>query len=71
MAYAIIKSTSAFESSSETTAPRYLKLVTVSRFCLTPGLALNLDAISAVCGQLVLSVLISINTLCSFCLDSK
>ena len=33
MAYAILERTSGLEPSSETTAPRYLKLVTVPNFC--------------------------------------
>ena len=34
MACAILERTSGLEPSSETTAPRYLKLVTVPNFCL-------------------------------------
>ena len=49
MACAIIERTSGLEPSSETTAPRYLKLVTVANFC--PFTLISLDAIGAVCHQ--------------------
>ena len=45
MACAILERTSGFETSSETIAPRYLKLFTVLSFCLPLG------AVSAVCHQ--------------------
>ena len=52
MTCSIIERTSGLEPSSETTVPRYLKLVTVFSFC--PFF------IGAVCNQLVFSALISI-----------
>ena len=50
MACAILERTSGLEPSSETTAPRYLKLVTVPNFCFF-YLYLSLDAIGTVCHQ--------------------
>ena len=47
MACAILERTSGLEPSFETTAPRYLKLVS---FALLP-LSLSLDAIGTVCHQ--------------------
>ena len=46
---AILERTSALEPSSETTAPRYLKLVTVPDFC--PFTFISLNAIGIVCHQ--------------------
>ena len=51
VACAILERTSDLEPSSETTAPRYLKLVTVPNFCPF-NLYLSLDAIDTVCHQL-------------------
>ena len=48
VACAILERTSGLEPSSETTAPRYLKLVTVP-FFLSFYLYLSLDAIGTVC----------------------
>ena len=50
VACAILERTSGLETSSETTTPRYLKLVTVLIFCPF-YLYLSLDAIGAVCHQ--------------------
>ena len=49
VACAILERTSGLEPSSETTAPRYLKLVTVPNFC--PFTFISLDAIGTVCHQ--------------------
>ena len=52
MACAILERTSGLEPSFETTASRYLKLVTVPNFCpftFTFYLYLSLDAIGTVC----------------------
>ena len=50
MACAILERTSGLEPSSETTAPRYLKLVTVPNFCPFTFIS-HLDAIGTVCHQ--------------------
>ena len=50
MACAILERTSGLEPSSDTTVPRYLKLVTVPNFCPF-HLYLSLDPIGAVCHQ--------------------
>ena len=49
VACAILERISGLEPSSETTAPRYLKLVTVPNFC--PFTFISLDAIGTVCHQ--------------------
>ena len=49
VACAILEGTSGLESSSETTAPRSLKLVTVPNFC--PFTFTSLGAIGTVCHQ--------------------
>ena len=49
VACAILERTSGLEPSSETTAPRYLKLVTVPNFC--PFTFISLDAIGFICHQ--------------------
>ena len=68
VACAILERTSGLEPSSETTAPRYLKLVTVHNFChftlISLWMSLALFVIS-----LVFSALISILYLCRFCRD--
>ena len=68
VACAILERTSGLEPSSETTAPRYLKLVTVPNFChftfISLWMPLALFFIS-----LVFSALISILYLCRFCRD--
>ena len=51
MACAILERTSGLEPSSETTAPRYLKLVTVPNFCSFTFISLSLDAIGTICHQ--------------------
>ena len=51
----ILERTSGLEPASETTDPRYLKLVTVPSFCLS-YLYLSLDAIGAVCHKFGLLV---------------
>ena len=53
VACAILERTSGLQPSSETTAPRYLKLVTVPNFCPFTfiSLSLSLDAIGTVCHQ--------------------
>ena len=53
VACAIVERISGLEPSSETTAPRYLNLVTVPSFCPF-YLNLPLDAIGAVCHQFCL-----------------
>ena len=50
MAYAILSGTSGLEPSSETTAPRYLKLVKVPNFYHFTFF-ISLDVIGAVCHQ--------------------
>ena len=50
VACAILERTSGLEPSSETTAPRYLKLLQCPTSALLP-LSLSLDAIGAVCHQ--------------------
>ena len=47
----ILERISGLEPSSETTAPRYLKLVTVPVFCPSTFISLSLDVIAAVCHQ--------------------
>ena len=51
VACAILERTSGLELSYETTAPRYLKLVTVPNFSPFAFISLSLDAIGAVCHQ--------------------
>ena len=51
VACSILKRTSGFRPSSETTSPRYMKLVTVPNFILPICLYFSLDAIGAVCHQ--------------------
>ena len=47
VACVVLERTSGLEPSSETTAPRYLKLVTIPNLC--PFTFISLDAIGAVC----------------------
>ena len=54
VACAVLEITSGLEPSSETTAPRYLKLVTVPNFCPFTFISLSLDAIGTVCHQFCL-----------------
>ena len=49
---AILESISGFEPSSVITEPRYLKLVTVSSFCLFALISVLVDATAVVCHQL-------------------
>ena len=68
VACAILERTSGLKLSSETTTPRYLKLVTVPSFCpftfISLWMPLALFAYSS-----VFSALIFILTLCRFCRD--
>ena len=69
VACAILDRIFGLEPSSETIAPRYLKLVTVSSFCPF-YLNLPLDAIGIVCHQFcLLSADVPSYTLCTFCRD--
>ena len=62
----ILERTSGLEPSSETTVPRYLKLVTVSSICLFTFIFLWMPLALFVI-SLVFSALISIYIFCRFC----
>ena len=68
VACAILEKISGLEPSSETTAPRYLKLVTVPSFCSFTFVSLWLPLALFII-SLVLSALISILYLVQFCRD--